>query len=102
MNTPAPVHVGPRCRTPGKPPELSWGAFAEDTAMAQAPAARGDALRQEFRTRHVTLKVRRTAVICCMGAGRCGRVGRRGELDINWRKGSPNEMSERTEIYSEP
>jgi len=38
-------------------------AFAEDTAMAQAPARVEMRLRQEFRTRHVTLKVRRTAAI---------------------------------------
>jgi anti-sigma factor RsiW len=38
-------------------------AFAEDTAMAQAPARVEMRLRQEFRTRHVTLKARRTAVI---------------------------------------
>jgi anti-sigma factor RsiW len=38
-------------------------AFAEDTAMAQAPARVEMRLRQEFRTRHVSLKTRRTAVI---------------------------------------
>src|SRR6266571_6366577 len=38
-------------------------AFAEDTAMAQAPARVEMRLRQEFRTRHVTLKVRRAAVV---------------------------------------
>ena len=38
-------------------------AFAEDTAMAQAPARVEMRLRQEFRTQHVTLKVRRTAVV---------------------------------------
>jgi anti-sigma factor RsiW len=37
--------------------------FAEDTAMAQAPARVEMRLRQEFRTQHVTLKVRRAAVI---------------------------------------
>jgi hypothetical protein len=36
--------------------------FAEDTALAQAPPRVEMRLRQEFRTRHVTLKVRRTAV----------------------------------------
>src|SRR6266446_3301207 len=36
-------------------------AFAEDTAVAQAPARVEMRLRQEFRTQHVTLKVRRTA-----------------------------------------
>src|SRR5258708_9043219 len=38
-------------------------AFAEDTAMAQTPARVEMRLLQEFRTQHVTLKVRRTAVI---------------------------------------
>jgi hypothetical protein len=38
-------------------------AFAEDTALAQAPARVEMRLRQEFRTQHVTLKVRRTAVV---------------------------------------
>jgi len=38
-------------------------AFAEDTAMAQAPARVEMRLRQEFRTQHVTLKVRRAAVV---------------------------------------
>jgi hypothetical protein len=38
-------------------------AFAEDTAMAQAPARVEMRLLQEFHTQHVTLKVRRTAVL---------------------------------------
>jgi len=38
-------------------------ALAEDTAMAQAPARVEMRLRQEFRTQHVTLKVRRAAVV---------------------------------------
>jgi hypothetical protein len=38
-------------------------AFAEDTAMAQAPARVEMRLRQEFRTQRVTLKMRRTAVL---------------------------------------
>ncbi len=38
-------------------------AFAEDTALAQAPARVEMRLRQEFRTRHVTLKARRAAVV---------------------------------------
>jgi hypothetical protein len=42
-------------------------AFAEDTAMAQAPARVEIRLRQEFRTQHVTLKVRRTAVVAAWG-----------------------------------
>jgi hypothetical protein len=42
---------------------LELRAFAEDTAMTQAPARVEMRLRQEFRTRHVTLKVRRAAVV---------------------------------------
>lgn len=38
-------------------------AFAEDTAMAQAPARVEMRLRQEFRTQHVTFKVRSAAVV---------------------------------------
>jgi anti-sigma factor RsiW len=38
-------------------------AFAEDTAMAQAPARVEMRLLQEFRTQHVTLRVRRGAII---------------------------------------
>ncbi len=38
-------------------------AFAEDTAMAEAPARVEMRLRQGFRTQHVTLRVRRTAVV---------------------------------------
>src|SRR5437016_14564161 len=41
--------------------------FAEDTAMAQAPARVEMRLRQEFRTQHVTLKVRRTAIAAAWG-----------------------------------
>ena len=37
-------------------------AFAEDTAMAQAPARVEMRLRQEFRTQHVTLRIRRAGV----------------------------------------
>jgi hypothetical protein len=38
-------------------------AFAEDTAIAQAPARIEMRLRQEFRTQHRTLKVQRAAVV---------------------------------------
>ncbi len=38
-------------------------AFAEDTALAQAPARVEMRLRQEFRTQHVTLKAQRAAVV---------------------------------------
>jgi hypothetical protein len=42
---------------------LEMVALAEDTDLAQAPARVEMRLRQEFRTRHRTLKVRRAAVI---------------------------------------
>jgi hypothetical protein len=42
---------------------LELRALAEDTATAQAPARVEMRLRQEFCTQHVTLKVRRTAVV---------------------------------------
>src|SRR5260370_1224153 len=54
---------------------VELGAFAEDTAMAQAPARVEMRLRQEFRTRHVTLKVRRTPATVC--AGRVGLARQR-------------------------
>jgi hypothetical protein len=59
-------------------------AFAEDTATAQAPARVEMRLRQEFRTRHVTLKMRRAAVVAAWAvtaaAVLIGAVGWR-----NWR-----------------
>ena len=43
-------------------------AFADETALAQAPARVEMRLRQEFHTRHVTLKGRRAAVVAaCPG-----------------------------------
>jgi len=70
--------------------ELRW--FAEDTAMAQAPARVEMRLRQEFRTRHVTLKVRRTAVIAAWALAAAavlvGMVSWR-----NWRKSDTEEAA---------
>lgn len=66
--TAAQMHAGtcPRCAAL----QDSWQAtgaelraFAEDTALAQSPARVEMRLRQEFRTRHVTLRFRRTAVV---------------------------------------
>jgi hypothetical protein len=60
-------------------------AFAEDTAMAQASARVEMRLRQEFHTRHVSMKVRRTAVIAgwalATAAVLVGAVSW-----VNWRK----------------
>jgi anti-sigma factor RsiW len=59
--------------------------FAEDTALAQTPAPVEMRLRQEFRTRHVTLKVRRAALVAAWALATAavlvGAVSWR-----NWRK----------------
>src|SRR5882672_2298651 len=69
-------------------------AFAEDTAMAQAPARVEMRLRQEFRTQHVTLKVRRTAVVAAWALAAAavlvGAVSWR-----NWRHGQHEETTNR-------
>jgi len=61
-------------------------AFAEDTALAQAPARVEMRLRQEFHTQHVTLKARRAAVVAAWAlaaaAVLAGAVSWR-----NWRHG---------------
>jgi hypothetical protein len=66
--------------------------FAEDTAMAQTPARVEMRLRQEFRTRHVTLKVRRAAVVAAWAlaaaAVLAGTVSWR-----NWRKNGQEETA---------
>jgi len=69
--------------------------FAEDTAMALAPARVEMRLRQEFRTQHVTLKVHRAAVIAAWGlAAAAVLVGAIGW--INWRKGGHEEAATRS------
>src|SRR2546430_3128895 len=55
-------------------------AFAEDTGMGQAPARVEMPLRQEFRTQHVTLKVRRNAIAAASGLGAEAMLGRAGYL----------------------
>ena len=69
-------------------------AFAEDTALAQAPARVEMRLRQEFRTQHVTLKARRTAVVAAWAlaaaAVLAGAVSWR-----NWRHGQHGEAANR-------
>jgi anti-sigma factor RsiW len=73
--------------------------FAEDTAMAQAPARVEMRLRQEFRTRHVTLKVRRRAVIAAWALAAAAVFV--GALSwINWRKGGHEEAA--NELKSAP
>jgi hypothetical protein len=67
-------------------------AFAEDTAMVQAPSRVEMRLRQEFRTQHVTLKVRRTAVVAAWALAAAavliGAVSWR-----NWRHGQGEEAT---------
>jgi len=67
-------------------------AFAEDTAMAQAPARVEMRLRQEFRTQHVTLKARRVAVVAAWAlAAAAALVGAAGWR--NWRHGQQEEIN---------
>src|SRR6266436_3640097 len=67
-------------------------AFAEDTAMAQAPARVEMRLRQEFRTQHVTLKARRTAVAAAWALAAAAVFA--GAFSwINWRKSGQQETA---------
>jgi hypothetical protein len=67
-------------------------AFAEDTALAQAPARVEMRLRQELRTQHVTLKMRRTAVVAAWAlAAAAVLVGAVGWK--NWRKSGQEEKA---------
>jgi hypothetical protein len=62
-------------------------AFAEDTAKAQAPARVEMRLRQEFRTRHVSLRVRRTAAIAAWALATAAVLV--GAVSwVNWRRNS--------------
>jgi len=64
-------------------------ALAEDTAMVQAPARVEMRLRQEFRTQHVTLKVRRTAVVAAWALATAAVLV--GTVSwVNWRRNSSN------------
>src|SRR5260370_461289 len=72
--------------------EAELRAFAEDTAMAQTPARVEMRLRQEFRTRHVTLKVRRRAVIAAWALAAAAVVVGAGAW-LNWRKGGHEEAA---------
>src|SRR6266581_2363127 len=63
---------------------LELRSLAEETAAAQAPPRVEMRLRQEFRTRHHTLKVRRTAVVAAWAlAAAAVLVG--AVSWINWR-----------------
>jgi hypothetical protein len=71
---------------------IQLSALAEDTDLAQAPARVEMRLRQEFRTRHRTLKVRRAAVIAAWALASAavlmGAVSWR-----NWRAGQREEAA---------
>ncbi len=61
-------------------------AFAEDTAMAQAPARVEMRLRQEFRNQHVIFKVRRAAMVAAWALAASAVLA--GVLSWrNWRHG---------------
>jgi len=82
------VSACPRCATlqdSWQTARVELRAFAEDTAAAQAPARVEMRLRQEFRTQHGTLKMRRAAVVAAWALATAavlvGAVSWR-----NWRK----------------
>jgi len=77
----------------------SWNAarvpireFAEDTAMAQTPARVEMRLRQEFRTRHVMLKVRRTAMVAAWALAAAALLVIAVSWK-NWRKNAPEQTA---------
>jgi anti-sigma factor RsiW len=62
-------------------------AFAEDTSMAQAPARVEMRLRQEFRTQHVSMRVRRTAAFAAWALATAAVLV--GAVSwVNWRRNS--------------
>jgi hypothetical protein len=70
-------------------------AFADETALAQAPARVEMRLRQEFRTRHVTLKGRRAGVVAAWAlAAAAVLVGAMGWR--NWRNGGQADPASRS------
>ena len=67
-------------------------AFAEDTAMAQAPARVEMRLRQEFRTQHVSKRVRRAAVIAAWALATAAVLV--GAVSwVNWRRNGANAVT---------
>jgi hypothetical protein len=73
-------------------------AFAEDTAMAQAPARVEMRLRQEFRTRHVTSKVRRAAVVVAWALAAAAVLAGA----VSWRNWRKNEREEAANHLKSP
>src|SRR5713226_892288 len=91
------VSVCPRCaalQDSWQTARVELRAFAEDTAAAQAPARVEMRLRQEFRTQHGTLKMRRAAVVAAWALATAavlvGAVSWR-----NWRKSQQEEATNR-------
>jgi len=71
-------------------------ALAEDTSMVQAPARVEMRLRQEFRTQHVTLKVRRTAVLAAWALATAAVLI--GAVSwVNWHRNSSNVVANHPE-----
>ena len=72
-------------------------ALAEDTSMVQAPARVEMRLRQEFRTQHVTLKVRRTAVLAAWALATAAVLI--GAVSwVNWRRNNSNAVASHPEF----
>ncbi len=64
--------------------------FAEDTILAQAPPRVEMRLRQEFRTQHVTLRVRRTAVVTAWALASAAVLAGA----VSWRNWRHNQLRE--------
>jgi hypothetical protein len=77
-------------------------AFAEDTSMAQAPARVEMRLRQEFRTQHVSMRVRRAAVVAAWALATAAVLV--GAVSwVNWRKnGSVAHQSKSSQEAANP
>jgi len=89
------VSACPRCaalRDSWQTARVELRAFAEDTAAAQAPARVEMRLRQEFRTQHGTLKMRRAAVVAAWALATAAVLV--GALSWrNWRKSQQEEAT---------
>ncbi len=89
------VSACPRCaalRDSWQTAHVELRAFAEDTAAAQAPARVEMRLRQEFRTQHGTLKMRRAAVVTAWALATAAVLV--GALSWrNWRKSQQEEAT---------
>jgi hypothetical protein len=73
---------------------VELGAFAEDTATARTPARVEMRLRQEFRTQHGTLKVRRAAVVAAWALAAAAVLAVAVSW-LTWRHGQQEEAAHR-------